>query len=267
MTQRFGDRMRAACLAVSLLAGASILPAGAETSSEKAPSPSSAAPDAIAHRAVLQFGGLEELVIHIVRPANFDPDGHRVLLYFVGGGQEERDVEAIMNSLVAQEAVRRGYIFVSPVAPCYSCTFVAKGEDYFPTLFERLAELLPMSQERFHLMGFSNGGRSSLYIGTRRPEWVASITTYPGYLRNGKYDLLDRLSDTCVVMYVGRRDTAFLAGHKRVVTRLENNGHPVRHRIYNGRSHSIRNLWTQAGAELLMDGIDEGLGCPGGETD
>ncbi|WP_428407951.1 dienelactone hydrolase family protein [Hyphococcus sp.] len=235
-------------------------PKAGETYSE--PAETTDAPAAIAHRATLSFEGLGDLTIHIVRPATLAPEGHRVILYFVGGGQEEADVQHIMNSHIAREAVSRGFIFISPVAPCYSCTFVASGEDYFPGLFEKLSELLPMSEERFHLMGFSNGGRSSLHIGTRHPEWVASITAYPGYLRNEKYELLERLSNTCVIMYVGSRDPAFLKRHRRTVGRLKGYGHPVHSKIYTGRTHSIRNLWTEKGAELLMDGIENRLGCP-----
>lgn len=220
----------------------------------------------IAHRTALSFDGLNDLTLYILRPAELNPEGHRVLIYFVGAGQEEADVKSKLASHIAREAVKRDFIFISPVAPCFTCTFVARGEDYFPALFERLSELLPMSEERFHLMGFSNGGRSSLHIGTRHPEWVASITTYPGYLRNRKYKLLKRLKNTCVVMYVGGEDSYFLPGHEAVVRQLRKTGHPVYEKQYRREGHDIDPLWTQSGAELLMDGIENGLGCPAEET-
>ncbi|WP_425409575.1 hypothetical protein [Hyphococcus sp.] len=239
-------------------AQANDFPRSAETAPDAA-----AARDPVAHRAVLSFDGLDDLTVYILRPAELDPAGHKVLLYFVGGGQEEKYVEQMLGSHIAQEAVRRGFIFVSPAAPCWSCTFVAKGEDYFPALFEKLAELLPMSERRFHLMGYSNGGRSSLHIGTRHPEMTASITAYPGYLRNRKYKLLEGLSDTCVVMYVGREDKGFLAGHRATVGRLKRYGHGVHEKIYSREGHNIDPLWSSDGARLLMDGVENSLGCSG----
>ncbi|WP_375205472.1 dienelactone hydrolase family protein [Hyphococcus sp.] len=253
-----------AAWALGLIFPGAFLPAAAQQPEAQDAEPGAAQDGGgpIAHRVTFSFDGLDDLTVYILRPAELDPAGHKVLLYFVGGGQEDRDVASMLTSNLAREAVKRGFIFVSPVAPCYSCTFVARGEDHFPALFETLAARLPMSEERFHLMGFSNGGRSSLHIGTRHPEWVASITTYPGYLRNGKYELLSDLSKTCVVMYVGEKDASFLARHKTVVRRLKKAGHPVYAKTYRREGHKIDPLWEQSGAELLMDGVENGLGCP-----
>ncbi len=216
----------------------------------------------VAHRAVLSFEGLDDLTLYIMGPAELAPQGHKVLLYFVGGGQEDEDVERMFGAHIAHEAVNRGYIFVSPAAPCRDCTFVARGEQYFPALFDQLRELIPMAEDRFHLMGFSNGGRSSLHIATRHPEYVASITTYPGYLRNQKYELLENLNDICVAMYVGRQDAGFYRNHQNVVRHLKKLGHPVHEKVFPREGHNIDALWTAAGAKTLMDGVENGLGCP-----
>lgn len=215
-----------------------------------------------AQRGDFQFEGLRDLPVFILRPQTLRPEGHKVLIYFTGGGQTEDQAQAMLNSHIALEAVRRGYVFASPAAPCRDCTFVARGEDYFPQLFDTLRNIFPMSEDRFHLMGFSNGGRSSFHIATRHPDQVASVTTYPGYLRNKKYSLLGTLSDTCVVMYVGRKDDGFFSLHGRVVRELKKLGRPVHHEEFSREGHNIKQLWTEEGARKLMDGVDNRLRCP-----
>ncbi len=216
-----------------------------------------------AYKMDLTFERLDDLEVFVLSPKELNTDtGHKILLYFVGGGQEAQFAQSALGSEVAREALRRGYIFVSPAAPCYECTFVAKGDQYFPKLFELLQEYSPMAEERFHLMGFSNGGRTSFHLATRHPEWVASITAYPGYLRGGQFDLLERLDETCVTMYVGKLDTGFLAPHEDLVRRLKKRNRPVHEKVYIGEGHNIDPLWTEDGAKVLMDGVDQGWGCP-----
>ncbi|GJL95143.1 MAG: hypothetical protein DHS20C05_15480 [Hyphococcus sp.] len=209
------------------------------------------------------FEGLDDLSVFVLSPKELNAaTGHKILVYFVGGGQEAEFAQSSLGSEVAREALRRGYIFVSPAAPCYDCTFVAKGDQYFPKLFEILRETFPMAEDRFHLMGFSNGGRSSFHLATRHPEWVASITAYPGYLRGNQFELLENLNETCVVMYVGKQDRGFAERHRDLVRRLKKLKRPVHEKIYIGEGHNIDPLWTQEGAKQLMDGIDQGWGCP-----
>lgn len=219
-------------------------------------------PAPIAQELRLDLPGRAPLTAYLLRPAEFRPNGHEVLIYFVGGGQEPRFAKQALGYHVAGEAVRRGYVFVAPAAPCDDCTFAQEGQDYFPSLFQELRRLIPMSNSRFHLMGYSNGGRSALLIATRNSADVASVTVYPGSLPDRRYDYLERLSQTCVSMHVGRRDTLFLAEHRRVARELRRLGHPAYIQEHRQDGHKIDALWTANGARALIDGIENRQGCP-----
>ncbi|MEZ5893731.1 MAG: hypothetical protein R3C58_11405 [Parvularculaceae bacterium] len=229
----------------------------------RAEAPPADLPAMTALKISFDYDGLAPLTAFMLAPADYRTRENKVLIYFIGGGQEEKYAEGALNYYVATEAVRRGYVVIAPGAPCYDCTFVAKGADYFPAFFDKLREIIPMAEDRFHLMGYSNGGRSAFHLATRHPDQVASITTYPGYLRNRKLKLLEELGDVCVVMYVGRKDAEFLSEHRRDAQRLKKLGHGVYAKEYFHEGHKIEPLWTEEGAKTLMDGVDNRLGCAG----
>ena len=52
--------------------------------------------------------GRAPLTAYLLRPAEFSPKGHEILIYFVGGGQEARFAKQALGYHVATEAVRRG---------------------------------------------------------------------------------------------------------------------------------------------------------------
>ena len=214
-------------------------------------------------RLELPFPDLAALTIFVAQPRKLNASGHPVIIYFEGGGQEEKFAKRIMYSNFSREAVKRGYIFISPAAPCRTCTFSAKGDRYFPALFELLTKKLPVKDGKFHLMGYSNGGRSSLHLASRHPNWVASITTLPGMLEDPGRKALAALAPLCISMHVGRKDRRFLRGQRQLVSRLKETGREIHAVEHPKQKHWIETLATAPGANQLLDDIENGVGCPG----
>lgn len=215
----------------------------------------------IIQRLELPFPDLGALTIFMARPRKLNARGHPVIIYFEGGGQEEKFAKNIMYSHFSREAVRRGYIFISPAAPCRGCTFSSKGDHYFPALFELLTAQLPIRNGKFHLMGYSNGGRSSLHLASLHPGWVASITTLPGMLEKPSKEALAALAPLCISMHVGRKDRRFLRGQRRLVRHLKKNGRKIHAVEHPKQNHWIEKLGTERGANQLLDDIENGVGC------
>jgi len=213
-------------------------------------------------RLELPFPDLDALTVFMARPRQLDARGHPVIIYFEGGGQEEKYAKNVMYSYFSREAVRRGYIFISPAAPCRRCTFSAKGDRYFPGLFELLTKQLPVKDKKFHLMGYSNGGRSSLHLASLHPKWIASITTLPGMLEEPRKEALAALTPLCISMHVGRKDRRFLRGQRRLVRSLRKNGREIHAVEHAKQNHWIEKLATERGANRLLNDIENGVGCP-----
>lgn len=221
-----------------------------------------ATPEAI-FRLELPFPELETLTIFVALPQKLSTSGHPAILYFTGGGQQEKHSKHAMNLHLSQEAVRRGYIFVSPAAPCRGCTFsYGGGERYFPALFELLVKQLPIKGDKFHLMGFSNGGRSSLRLASLYPDWVAGVTTFPGALENPSEEAMAALAPLCISMHAGREDKYFVREQRKMVSRMKKLGRKIHAVEYPKQYHWIEKLDTTLGANKLLSNIENGVGCP-----
>ena len=69
----------------------------------------------------------------------------------------------------ATELVRRGYIVIVPAAP-FGRPFVAEGAKVFPEFIEKLLRDYKIRDNKFHIAGMSNGGRSA--FSPLRPKWI-----------------------------------------------------------------------------------------------
>ena len=214
-------------------------------------------------RLELPFPDLDALPIFIAQSRKLSAGGHPAIIYFTGGDQQEKYAKDSMYLHLSEEAVRRGYIFISPAAPCRGCTFSYGGGDrYFPALFELLAKQLPVKDGKFHLMGFSNGGRSSLHLASLYPDWVASITTFPGALENPSEEALAMLAQLCISMHAGREDRRFVRKQRKLVSRMKKLDRKIHAVEYPKQYHWIEKLDTALGANKLLDNIENGVGCP-----
>jgi len=214
-------------------------------------------------RLELPFPDLDPLTIFIAHPRQLSANGHPAIIYFTGGDQREKYAKDSMYLHLSEEAVKRGYIFIAPAAPCRGCTFsYGGGERYFPALFELLSKQLPVKDGKFQLMGFSNGGRSSLYLASLYPDWVAGITTFPGALENPSKEALASLAGLCISMHVGRKDRPFMRKQRKLVKRLKKIDRKIHAVEYPKQQHWIEKLDTALSANKLLDNIESGVGCP-----
>lgn len=170
------------------------------------------------------------------------------LLALPPGDQSEAMVEAGLSGYWEDEAVERGWIVVSPVAPNRTLYFRG-SESYLPEFVDRIAEQLPPEGGKFHVAGVSNGGTSAFRFAIGNPELVHSIVVLPGYPLDGfDTENLANLEDIPVAMFVGENDNAWVGRMKATEQRLSELGGTVTLEIKAGEGHVIRSL---SGGELF----------------
>lgn len=181
-----------------------------------------------------------------------------VVLAFGGGPQTARFARGFTETRLRAAAEQQGYFVISPVAPGGQ-VFFRGGEDIFPAFFDYLRATYPI-EEKFHLMGLSNGGISAFHIAALYPSEVISITSFPGYLWQANAERYQALANICIVMYAGENDTNWVRLQNRDVEVFKEMGKTVYSHVFPGEGHVPKSL-SGDGAAQLIQGIEEGWGC------
>src|SRR5262245_14460976 len=127
-----------------------------------------------------EIGGLR-VQYKILLPKDYDPaKAYPAILAFPPGSQT---MDMVLTTLQQNwlQADRRGYIVVIPAAPL-GRPFVSEGAKIFPEFIEKLLQEYKVRDNKFHVAGMSNGGRSAFHIAAQYPEYFLSIIGLPGYL-------------------------------------------------------------------------------------
>jgi len=170
-----------------------------------------------------------------------------LLLALPPGPQTERLVGVGLDRFWTEEAVKRGWRVVSPVAPDGQLFFQG-AESVIPGLLEQVMAALPTEGIVAHVAGISNGGISSFRIAAEFPHLVASITTLPGFPINfADLSALDAL-DAPITMWAGEDDTRWVEEMLGVESRLTPLGKQVTATVLPGVGHIIDNT-----AEFVAD--------------
>ncbi len=197
---------------------------------------------------------LDETILEyaLVLPDNFSADQtYPILLALPPGDQTEAMVEAGLNYWEA-EAIRRGWIVVSPIAPNFTL-FFRGSESYIPEFLNRIAAQFPPEGGKFHVAGVSNGGVSSFRIAINSPDLVQSVVVLPGYPLDGfDQDNLANLKEIPIAMFVGENDGAWVTRMQTAEQNLQEIGATVTLDIRPGEGHVIRSI----NGEQLYDLLD-----------
>ncbi len=186
----------------------------------------------------------------VVVPPSYE-EGSRfpVLLGLPPGPQTQEMVVAGISGYWGQEALNRGWIVVSPIAP-NGRLFFQGSELYLLEFLDRIEAIYPPEGGKFHLAGISNGGISAFRIATLQPERFYDLLVVPGLPQSEDFERLEQLVDMPVRMFVGESDTGWLGPMQQAAQRLEELGGDVILEVIPGEGHVIQTL---SGGERLFD--------------
>jgi poly(3-hydroxybutyrate) depolymerase len=197
-----------------------------------------------------------------VLPNDYDPaKAYPAILAFGGGGQTMNAVDNILDRNLRAEAERRGYIVVAPAAPD-GHYFFEEGGRIFPEFLKLILADYKIRDNKFNIVGTSNGGIAAFQVAAGNPQYFLSVTVFPGYMWEATEANLEAISKMCVFMYVGELDSYVWHGQMKWQARfLRSRGTAVRYSVEKDQPHRIETL-AGANAGRLFDGFEEtAKGC------
>jgi poly(3-hydroxybutyrate) depolymerase len=194
-------------------------------------------------------------------PKDYDPSKtYPAVLAFPPGSQ---DMNMVLTTLLQNwlpEADQRGYIVIIPAAP-NSRPFVGDGAKVFPEFIEQLVQEYKIRDNKFHIAGMSNGGRSAFHIAAMYPKYFSSITGFPGYLPDATPERIAALSNMCIYMHVGELDTGWLQDMEKQASAFRASGLDVHFTVERGEGHVMRTLAGPGSARLFREIEEARHGC------
>src|SRR5215469_12707260 len=186
----------------------------------------------------------------IILPNSFDPaKTYPAVLAFPPGSQTMDMVLTTLQQNWLPEADRFGYIVVVPAAP-NGHPFTGTGAKVFPEFIERLLHEYKIRDDKFHIAGMSNGGRSAFHIAAMYPQYFLSVTGLPGYLPDPTPERVAALSGMCIYMHVGQFDTDWLGETQQQASMFRTKGYTVHFTIEKSEGHVMRSLAYENSARL-----------------
>jgi len=204
-------------------------------------------------RMVAELPGGATIAYTLVLPRAYAP-GERfpVLVAFPPGGQGQQEVDALLDTWWASEALRRCWIVVSPVAPGGGLFFGASAAR-IPAFLDHIAAAYPPEGRKFHVAGVSNGGLSAFRAAIDSPARFSSLLVAPGFPPEaGDAVKLGRLKKIRVAMYVGSEDAGWREPSARTAARLRRLGGSATLTVSPGEGHIL----TKVTARELYDALD-----------
>lgn len=192
----------------------------------------------------------------IALPKDYDSaKAYPAVLAFPPGSQT---MDMVLNTLLRNwlpEADRRGYIVVVPAAP-NARGFAGEGSKVFPEFIEQLLREYKIRDNKFHIAGMSNGGRSAFHVAAMYPQYFWSVTGFPGYLPDATSERVAALAKMCIFMHVGEFDAGWLQEMQQQASAFRAKGYTVRLTVEKGEGHVMSTL-TGAGSARLYKQIEE----------
>jgi predicted peptidase len=207
---------------------------------------------------------IQGLTIHYkaVLPKDFDPaKTYPAVLAFPPGSQTMDMVLTTVLQNWVPEADRYGYLVFVPAAP-NGRPFTGAGAKVFPEFVERLLHEYKIRDNKFHIAGMSNGGRSAFHIAAMYPQYFLSITGLPGYLPDATPERVAAVAKMCIYMYVGEFDTDWVQQVQEQASMFRAKGYNVHVSVEKGEGHVMRTLAGPGSARLYkgLDGSSHGCG-------
>lgn len=193
----------------------------------------------------------------VVLPDGYDrAKAYPAILAFGGGPQTMNTVDAVLKRNLRDEAEKRGYIVIAPVAP-NGDLFFEGGDRIFPAFLKMILADYKIKDNKFHIAGPSNGGIAAFHVAAENPQYFISITAFPGYMWEPSEAKLRAISKMCVFMYVGENDPYMWHPEmKREAEWLQSKGTVAHYTVEKGQPHRMETL-AGAGAARLFDNFEQ----------
>jgi poly(3-hydroxybutyrate) depolymerase len=189
----------------------------------------------------------------VALPSDYDPEKtYPAILAFPPGSQ---NMDMVLTTLMQNwrvEGDRRGYIVILPAAP-QGRMFVGEGAKIFPEFMDKLLRDYKIRDNKFHVAGMSNGGRSAFHIAATYPQYFRSVTGLPGFLPDASPERVAALSNLCIYMHVGEFDTDWVEQMQQQAAMFQSKGYPVHFIIEKGEGHVMRTLAGEGSARLFKE--------------
>ena len=197
----------------------------------------------------------------VALPKDYDPGKtYPAVLAFPPGSQAMDMVLATLEQNWRVEGDRRGYIVVVPAAP-YGRPFVGDGAKVFPEFIEKLLHDYKIRDNKLHIAGLSNGGRSAFHIAASYPQYFRSVIGFPGYLPDPTPERIAALSTICIYMHVGEFDTGWLEQVQQQAAMFRAKGYSVHFTVEKGEGHVMRTLIGDRSIRLFKEIEESRQGC------
>src|SRR5579883_2160270 len=178
----------------------------------------------------------------VALPNNFDPEKtYPAVLAFPPGSQDMNMVLTTLLQNWVPEGPQRGYLVIIPAAP-NGHGFTGEGAKMLQTFIEQLLQEYKIRDNKFHIAGMSNGGRSAFHIAAMYPQYFLSVTGLPGYLPDATPQRIAALSKMCIYMHVGAFDTDWLNNMEQQAATFKAKGMTVHFTVEKGEGHVMRTL-------------------------
>lgn len=198
----------------------------------------------------------------VVLPNDYDVAKEYPAILVMGGGpQTMSTIDGTLERNFRAEAERRGYLVFGVAAPDGELFFQG-GERIFPAFFDAMRTTYRVAGGKFHIAGPSNGGIAAMHVAAAHPDYVLSVTAFPGYLWRPTDTKLLALAKVCVYLYVGEHDEyRWHDEMKREAEFLSARGGVGRYTVEQGQAHRLESL-AGANAGRLFDGFEAAAqGC------
>ena len=197
----------------------------------------------------------------VALPKDYDPQKtYPAVLAFPPGAQTMDMVLTTLMQNWRMEGDRRGYIVVLPAAP-EGRPFVGQGAKIFPEFIEMLLREYKIRDNKFHVAGMSNGGRSAFHIAASFPQYFRSVIGLPGFLPDATPERVAALSNLCIYMHVGEFDTDWARQMQQQASLFRSKGYAVHFTIEKGEGHVMRTLAGERSARLFKEIEESREGC------
>jgi len=197
----------------------------------------------------------------VALPKDYDPQKtYPAVLAFPPGAQT---MDMVLTTLMQNRRMggdRRGYIVVLPAAP-EGRPFVGQGAKIFPEFIEMLLREYKIRDNKFHVAGMSNGGRSAFHIAASFPQYFRSVIGLPGFLPDATPERVAALSNLCIYMHVGEFDTDWARQMQQQDSLFRSKGYAVHFTIEKGEGHVMRSLAGERSARLFKEIEESREGC------
>lgn len=195
----------------------------------------------------------------IIKPESFDPQRtYPVLVAFPPGEQDRVNVEKGLEMYWSAEAVKRGWVVISPVSAPGSGV-MGGSVRLVPELLDQLSAQIKMEEGKVYVAGVSSGGRSALRFAGEHPKRCAAVMTLPGRVDDEQAVMrLDRLKDIPLRMFVGEKDERWKETSERIVKRITTIGGDAHLFVLKDQDHVLGEPLNGAVLFDVLEGLRPG---------